>query len=80
MTDLSTTAGKIADLRARYQEAVVEAEAAAREKQHAKNKLTARERIELLLDQGSFVSSTSMCATARRRSGWTSHARTATRS
>lgn len=53
--DLSTTAGKIADLRARYQEAVTSAEESAREKQHAKGKLTARERIELLVDPGSFV-------------------------
>ena len=53
--DLSTTAGKIADLRARYQEAVVDAELIARDKQHAKGKLTARERIELLVDPGSFV-------------------------
>lgn len=52
--DLST-AGKIADLRARYDEAVVAAELVAREKQHAKGKLTARERIELLVDTGSFV-------------------------
>lgn len=53
--DLFTTAGKIADLRTRYQEAVVDAEAAARDKQHAKGKLTARERIEMLVDPGSFV-------------------------
>ena len=53
--DLSTTAGKIADLRSRYQEAVVDAEKAAQQKQHAKGKLTARERIELLVDPGSFV-------------------------
>ena len=53
--DLFTTAGKIADLRARYQEAVVSAEESAREKQHAKGKLTARERIELLVDPGSFT-------------------------
>ncbi|HEX7834513.1 MAG TPA: acyl-CoA carboxylase subunit beta [Pseudolysinimonas sp.] len=53
--DLFTTAGKIADLRARYTEAVVDAEAKAKEKQHAKGKKTARERIEQLLDQGSFV-------------------------
>ncbi len=53
--DLSTTAGKIADLRARYQEAVVDAEAAAVHKQHRKGKLTARERIDLLVDPGSFV-------------------------
>ncbi|OZB77486.1 MAG: methylmalonyl-CoA carboxyltransferase, partial [Microbacterium sp. 14-71-5] len=53
--DLYTTAGKIADLRARYDEAVVAAEAKAKEKQHAKGKMTARERIELLVDPGSFV-------------------------
>jgi propionyl-CoA carboxylase beta chain len=53
--DHSTTAGKIADLRTRYQEAVVDAEASAQAKQHAKGKFTARERIELLLDPGSFV-------------------------
>ena len=53
--DLSTTAGKIADLRARYHEAVVDAETVARDKQHAKGKLTARERIELLVDPGTFV-------------------------
>jgi propionyl-CoA carboxylase beta chain len=53
--DLSTTAGKLADLRERFHEAVTASGQAAIEKQHAKGKLTARERIELLLDQGSFV-------------------------
>ncbi len=53
--DLSTTAAKIADLRARFAEAVSEPEKIAQEKQHAKGKLTARERIDLLLDPGSFV-------------------------
>lgn len=53
--DLFTTAGKIADLRARYQEAVVDAELAAHAKQSAKGKGTARERIEQLVDTGSFV-------------------------
>ena len=53
--DLFTTAGKIADLRARFQEAVVDAELAAQTKQHAKGKGTARERIEQLVDTGSFV-------------------------
>jgi len=53
--DLSTTAGKIADLRDRYAEAVTRAEETALEKQHAKGKLTARERIEMLVDPGSFV-------------------------
>ena len=53
--DLFTTAGKIADLRTRYQEAVVDAETAARSKQHAKGKLTARERIEMLVDPLSLI-------------------------
>ncbi|WP_372459813.1 MULTISPECIES: acyl-CoA carboxylase subunit beta [Microbacterium] len=53
--DFATTAGKIADLRARFTEAVVQPEKLAQDKQHAKGKLTARERIEMLVDQGSFV-------------------------
>ncbi|WP_395243758.1 acyl-CoA carboxylase subunit beta [Agromyces sp. MMS24-K17] len=52
---LATTAGRIADLKARYHEAVTAAGEAAAAKQHAKGKLTARERIEGLLDPGSFV-------------------------
>jgi propionyl-CoA carboxylase beta chain len=53
--DVTTTAGKLADLKVRYHEAVTASGAAAIEKQHAKGKKTARERIEELLDQGSFV-------------------------
>jgi propionyl-CoA carboxylase beta chain len=53
--DLHTTAGKIADLERRRFEAVHAGPAAAIEKQHAKGKLTARERIDLLLDEGSFT-------------------------
>jgi propionyl-CoA carboxylase beta chain len=53
-TDIHTTAGKLAELRARLDEAVHAGSARAVEKQHAKGKLTARERIELLLDEGSF--------------------------
>ncbi len=53
--DLSTTAGKIADLRSRFQEAVLDAEKTAQTKQHTKGKGTARERIEQLVDPGSFV-------------------------
>jgi propionyl-CoA carboxylase beta chain len=53
--DLSTTAGKLADLKVRYHEAVTASGEAAIAKQHAKGKKTARERIEQLLDQGSFV-------------------------
>ncbi len=53
--DLSTTAGRLADLRDRYHEAVTAAGEAAIAKQHAKGKGTARERIEQLLDDNSFV-------------------------
>ncbi|MEV7087482.1 acyl-CoA carboxylase subunit beta [Streptomyces sp. NPDC093085] len=52
---LHTTAGKLADLRRRTEEATHAGSARAVEKQHAKGKLTARERIGLLLDEGSFV-------------------------
>jgi propionyl-CoA carboxylase beta chain len=50
-----TTAARIADLKARYHEAVTASGEAAIEKQHAKGKMTARERIDMLLDKGSFV-------------------------
>ncbi len=53
--DPHTTAGKLADLQRRYEEAVHAGSARAVEKQHAKGKYTARERVELLLDEGSFV-------------------------
>ncbi|MFE9255195.1 acyl-CoA carboxylase subunit beta [Streptomyces sp. NPDC006879] len=53
--DVHTTAGKIADLQRRIDEATHAGSARAVEKQHAKGKLTARERVELLLDEGSFV-------------------------
>ncbi|HEY3873524.1 MAG TPA: acyl-CoA carboxylase subunit beta [Actinocrinis sp.] len=52
--DIHTTAGKIALLREKLDEAVHAGSARAVEKQHAKGKLTARERIELLVDEGSF--------------------------
>lgn len=52
---LSTTAERIADLKARYREAVTESDEAAKLKQHPKGKKTARERINEVLDQGSFV-------------------------
>ena len=51
----ATTAQKIADHRRAYKEAVHDRDAAAAEKQHARGKMTARERIEQLLDPGSFV-------------------------
>jgi propionyl-CoA carboxylase beta chain len=53
--DLHTTAGKLADLQRRIDEAVHAGSQAAVEKQHARGKLTARERIERLLDPDSFV-------------------------
>ena len=53
--DIHTTAGKLADLERRTDEAVHAGSARAVEKQHARGKKTARERIEMLLDEGSFV-------------------------
>src|ERR687894_461714 len=53
--DVHTTAGKLADLDRRIDEAVHAGSAAAVEKQHARGKKTARERIDLLLDPGSFT-------------------------
>jgi propionyl-CoA carboxylase beta chain len=53
--DIHTTAGKLADLERRLDEAVHAGSAKAIEKQHAKGRKTARERIELLFDEGSFV-------------------------
>ncbi len=53
--DPHTTAGKIADLERRRHEAVHAGSAQAVHKQHARGKLTARERIGLLLDEGSFT-------------------------
>ncbi|MDG4833309.1 acyl-CoA carboxylase subunit beta [Solwaraspora sp. WMMD1047] len=53
--DIHTTAGKLADLEHRVEEAVHAGSARAVEKQHARGKRTARERIEMLLDPGSFV-------------------------
>jgi propionyl-CoA carboxylase beta chain len=52
--DLHTTAGKLADLQRRYDEAVHAGSERAVEKQHAKGKMTARERVHALLDEGSF--------------------------
>ena len=53
--ELETTAGKIADLKKRYQEAMNGAGEEAIAKQIAKGKQTARQRVEQLLDAGSFV-------------------------
>ncbi len=53
--DLHSTAGKAADLGRRLDEALHAGSAAAVEKQHARGRQTARERIELLFDPGSFT-------------------------
>ncbi|GAA2087620.1 acyl-CoA carboxylase subunit beta [Aeromicrobium tamlense] len=53
--ELHTTAGKLADYERRHHEATVEVAERAAEKQHARDRKSARERIEQLLDEGSFV-------------------------
>ncbi len=53
--DIHSTAGKLADLERRLDEAVHAGSEKAIEKQHAKGRKTARERIALLFDEGSFV-------------------------
>ncbi|MBA3574027.1 MAG: acyl-CoA carboxylase subunit beta [Pseudonocardiales bacterium] len=53
--DIHTTAGKLADLYRRDEEAVHAGSARAVQKQHARGKQTARERIDALLDPTSFV-------------------------
>jgi propionyl-CoA carboxylase beta chain len=63
--NVHTTAGKLADLERRVDDAVHAGSARAVEKQHARGKKTARERIEMLLDPGSFVE---MDELARHRS------------
>jgi propionyl-CoA carboxylase beta chain len=63
--DMRTTAGRLADYRRRIDEAVHAGSARAVEKQHAKGKQTARERIDQLLDEGSF---TELDELARHRS------------
>ncbi|HEU4423950.1 MAG TPA: acyl-CoA carboxylase subunit beta [Pilimelia sp.] len=64
--DIHTTAGKLADLARRTDEAVHAGSARAVDKQHARGKKTARERIDLLLDPESFVELDEL---ARHRSG-----------
>jgi len=53
--DIHTTAGKLADLVRRNDEAVHVGSAKAVEKRHARGKKTARERVEQLMDEDSFV-------------------------
>ena len=68
-----STAERIADYKARLHEAVVASEEVALGKQHAKGKLTARERIELLLDTGSFVELDEFVRHRSRAFGMESH-------
>ncbi|MGH8884692.1 MAG: acyl-CoA carboxylase subunit beta [Egibacteraceae bacterium] len=56
------TKAKLEELRRRVEEAEHAGSARAIEKQHAKGKLTARERIALLLDEGSFVETDRLAA------------------
>jgi propionyl-CoA carboxylase beta chain len=53
--DIHTTSGKLAELERRRYEATHAGSERAIEKQHARGKKTARERIAMLLDEGSFV-------------------------
>ncbi|GAA3693279.1 acyl-CoA carboxylase subunit beta [Arthrobacter ginkgonis] len=53
--DVSTTAGKIAEFRRRQALSLLPSGQEAVDRQHARGKNTARERIDLLLDEGSFV-------------------------
>ncbi len=53
--DIHTTAGKLEELRSRLNEATHAGSERAVEKQHAKGKMTARERITALVDPGSFT-------------------------
>ena len=64
LPDLHTTAGRLAQLRHKVEEAANAGSAQAVEKQHARGKGTARERIDALLDEGSF---TELDALARHR-------------
>lgn len=55
LPDINTTAGKIADLKVRRAEAHFPMGEKAVEKVHAADRLTARERLDYLLDSGSFI-------------------------
>lgn len=53
--DLPSTAARLAELADRHHHAVVAPERTAAEKQHARGRRTARERVDALLDPGSFT-------------------------
>ncbi len=63
--DIHTTPGKLEDLQRRTVEAVNAGSAKAVEKRHSQGRKTARERVEDLLDEGSFIE---LDALARHRS------------
>ena len=63
--DPQSTAGKLAELTRRREESEHAGSERAIEKQHSRGKMTARERIHMLLDEGSF---TELDALARHRS------------
>ncbi|GAA4890515.1 acyl-CoA carboxylase subunit beta [Actinomycetospora straminea] len=63
--DIHTSAGKLADWYRRQEDVVHAGSERAVERQHAKGRKTARERIDLLLDEGSFLEFDAM---ARHRS------------
>ena len=68
--DLHTTAGKLADLEQRRYEAVHAGAARQVERQHAKGKMTARERIDALLDPGSFTEFDELARHRATTSAW----------
>jgi propionyl-CoA carboxylase beta chain len=53
--DIHTTAGRLADFERRMDDAVHAGSQRSIDAQHAKGKMTARERVDILLDEGSFV-------------------------
>ncbi|HLZ37997.1 MAG TPA: acyl-CoA carboxylase subunit beta [Mycobacteriales bacterium] len=67
--DLTTVAGKLAELHRRGQAAVHAGSAKVVEARHAQGRMTARERIEALLDPGSFVETDSLVRHRAREFG-----------
>ena len=76
--DIHTTAGKLADLRKRTEKTLHPVGETAVEKVHAKGKLTARERIFALVDEGSFVELDALAKHRSKNFGLDGTARSAT--